>query len=186
MVKKQKQTNTHASVFAVPTLLKAHVFLGVLYILQLVLYDASKIIAPDITKYRWIGVSIFLILIATVYYIYSLNTTNQKLQKVLLLFVSAVDIAFAAQNVYLTRGMASKAVLLFLLALVAAAFLRHLPTLLFVATVAAFVYISTAVSYFVNFFNEGYKVELYGEIGFYAGLFYVFAYALWALVKPKA
>ena len=81
--------------------------------------------------------------------------------------------------------MASRAVFLFVIPLIVIALLMSLSALLLTATICVAVYITTTVSYFVNNFNEGYKVELYGEVGFYSAMFYVVAYLLWAVVKNR-
>jgi len=156
-----------------------------LYLIQLILFDASKLVAPDIVKQRWVCVAAFVVACAIIAYLVKINPKKVKFHKILIFALITVDIAFAAFNVYISRGMASRAVMLFVVPLMVAALLMSLSALLLTATVCAAVYIATAVSYFVNNFNEGYKVELYGEVGFYAAMFFVVAYLLWAVVKNR-
>ena len=43
-----------------------------------------------------------------------------------------------------------------------------------------------AVKYFVDFFNEGYKAELYIEVGFYAAMFFVLAALLSTILRFRS
>lgn len=167
------------------TAVKAHFLLAGAYIAQLILFDASKLIPPEVVKERWLSVALFVVAIALIGYLVKINPYRTKLHRILILVLATIDMAFASHNVYLTRGMASRAVVLFIVPLCVVALLMSLSALLMTATVCAAVYITTCVSYFVNNFNEGYKVELYGEVGLYSASFYVFAYLLWAVVKNR-
>lgn len=156
-----------------------------IYIAQLILFDASKLIPPDIVKERWLSVACLTIACAFIAYLAKINPKNNNLHKLLVFGLASIDTIFAAHNVYMTRGMASRAVVLFILPLIVIAMLMSLSALLLTATICVAVYITTAVSYFVNNFNEGYKVELYGEVGFYSAMMYVVAFLLWAVIKNR-
>lgn len=186
MVKKLTKNKLEKNIYKnFTTLLKAHfLFLG-FYIAQIILFDAGKLIPPNITQERWVAASLFAVICAGVFYVLTLNKQQYNFQQLLVFIIAFADIAFAAFNVYITRGMASKAVFFFILAFATIALLRNLAALLFVATISAAVYISTAVSYFVNNFNEGYKIELYGEVGLYAACMYAVAYLFWAVARDS-
>lgn len=172
-------------IFGLMTSIKAHFMLIAIYIAQLVLFDASKLIPPETVKERWISVASLAVFCALIAYLTRINPRNNNLHKGLIFALATVDTVFAAHNVYMTRGMASRAVLLFVIPLIVIAMLMSLSALLLTATICVAVYITTAVSYFVNNFNEGYKVELYGEVGFYSAMLYVVAFLLWAVVKNR-
>lgn len=181
MVKKTAVTYN----FGLLTSIKAHFMLVAIYIVQLILFDSSKLITPEVVKQRWVSVALLAVACALIAYLVQINPKNLKLHKILIFVLAGVDVAFAAYNVYISRGMASRAVFLFIVPMAVVAMLMSLSALLLTATICAAVYITTAVSYFVNNFNEGYKVELYGEVGFYSAMFYVVAYLLWAIVKNR-
>ena len=171
--------------FGLMTAIKAHFMLIAIYITQLILFDSSKLIAPEIVKERWISIALLAVACALIAYLVQINPKNIRLHKVLIFVLASVDMAFASHNVYISRGMASRAVFLFVIPLIVIALLMSLSALLLTATICVAVYITTTVSYFVNNFNDGYKVELYGEVGFYSAMFYVVAYLLWAVVKNR-
>lgn len=181
MVKKYLTTYN----FGLITAIKAHFMLIAIYIAQLILFDSSKLIAPEIVKERWISIALLTVSCALIAYLVNINPKNIQLHRILIFVLATADIAFASHNVYISRGMASRAVFLFVIPMMVVALLMSLSALLLTATICAAVYITTTVSYFVNNFNEGYKVELYGEIGFYSAMFYVVAYLLWAIVKNR-
>jgi Na+/proline symporter len=53
------------------------------------------------------------------------------------------------------------------------------------ATLAAAAYSLTAVWYYVANPSEGYRIELYGEVGFYSALFFIVAALLWDIMRSK-
>jgi hypothetical protein len=81
--------------------------------------------------------------------------------------------------------MASRAVFLFALPILVAACLHRWGMIQLTAILSVVAYIVTAIAYFVLNFNEGYKIELYGEIGFYSALILAFGSMVWALVRSK-
>lgn len=99
--------------------------------------------------------------------------------------IIVADIAFATFNVYTQRGYASKAVLLYIIPIVVATALAKRSSILATALLVIAAYTTTAISYFVLNFNEGYMAELYGEIGFYSGVFLLIATLLWSTSHKK-
>jgi hypothetical protein len=158
------------------------VFVG-LFIAQTVIYDAWKLIAPNAVMNRWIASTLLLVLTTIVWYIAKNKISSIVTCKVLVWSLILADIATASFNVYTQRGMASRAVVLYVVAIVIAAVLRSRSALFATAALCVAAYTSTAIAYFVLHFNEGYKIELYGEVGFYSALFFVFAALLWAIVR---
>jgi heme/copper-type cytochrome/quinol oxidase subunit 4 len=91
----------------------------------------------------------------------------------------------ASFNVYVQRGMASRAVALYAIPLVVSTVLMSRAALLTTAALCVAAYTTTAVSYFVLNFNEGYKIELYGEITSYSVYFVILAALLWVSIRHK-
>ncbi len=162
-----------------------HYLLAVASIGQLVIFDAGKLIPPEVVLQRWVASGLFVGLITVIWYVSRNRSGQEATLKKLLAGLVAIDIAFASFAVYTQRGMASRAVALYAIAIIVAAAINRRSALIASAILSAAAYITTCVSYFVLHFNEGYKLELYGETGFYAVCMILFALTLWAVVKPE-
>lgn len=162
-----------------------HLVFVIIYVAQIIAFDASKLITPEVLAQRWLAAGGLAIVSATVWYLARSKVTSTLNYKLLTWLLIIADLAFASFNVYTQRGMASRAVLLFLIPIVVATILHSRIALFTTAIMAAVIYTTTAILYFVNFFNEGYKIELYGEVLFYSSLFFVVAGLLWAALKSK-
>jgi hypothetical protein len=79
--------------------------------------------------------------------------------------------------------MASRAVLLYIVPIVVSAVLLSRVAVLMTAALATSAYVLTAIKYFVDYFNEGYKAELYTEVGFYCAMFFVVAALLATIIR---
>ena len=179
MAKIDKTNQTRLKINSIAIL---HIFLGLVLISQLIAFDAAKLMTPEAVMKRWIVVAGFIVVAATVWYVSRLNNHNFYQHKIVWLLCLA-DLILASFMVYTTRGMASKAVLLFVLPILVAATTAKKGVILFSGIISAIVYSSVVVAYFVINFNEGYKIELYGEIGFYAAFLLIFAMATYKLTK---
>lgn len=160
-----------------------HFILVLAYVVQLIAYHAGNLITPDILLRRWIASALLFACLTAIWY--AARDGNQTLatSKRLVLSLILLDTAFASFNVYIQRGMASRAVLLFALPILVSALLRRRSALLATAALCAVAYSTTAISYFVLNFNEGYKIELYGEISFYCVMFFLLALMCWPLIR---
>jgi hypothetical protein len=164
---------------------KLHFLLALAYVVQIVAYDAAKLITPDVVLNRWYAIAALTGIAVAVWYLARTQATSTNNYKGLAWLLILSDIAFAAFNVYTQRGMASRAVLLFVIPIVVSAALLSRVSLFATAILAVAAYTTVAVAYFVHFFNEGYKIELYGEIFFYSALLLIIAGLLWAVVRAK-
>ncbi len=162
---------------------KAHFVLIAGFIAQTIIYDASKLITPEIVLERWFIISGLLIINGLIWYVCKSKAGNSLVYKSLLSLMVISDILVASYFVYGTRGMASKAVMLYVIPLMISGLTRSRSAIFTTAILSIAAYSLTAISYFVINFNEGYKVELYGEIGFYSFLMLVFAGLLTKLLK---
>lgn len=160
-----------------------HFVLALGYAIQIMLYDASRVITPQVVWWRWIAVGSLLAASALVWYLAHNQNNDIPTYKRLTFLLVCSDIAFACFNVYTQRGMASRAVALFALAIASAAILLSRAALFTAAIMSAAAYAVTSVTYFTLNFNEGYKAELYGEIIFYSFSFIVLAGLLSTLVR---
>lgn len=183
----KKYTNTSEIKFkkSLVGITKIHfVFVG-LVIAQTILYHASQVITPEFVLKRWIAASLLLITVGIIWYIAKIQAGSLNLLKSLLIVLITSDIIFASFSVYMTRGMASREVFLYILPIVMAGLLLSRVALFATAIFCIAAYSLTAISYFVNYFNEGYSAELYGEIGFYSAMFLIVAGLLTTILHAK-
>lgn len=151
-------------------------------VIQIIIYDAAHLVTPTVILRRWIAT---LMLLSVVTYVWYKARTHAEHYKSLLFTLLVADIGIASFNVYVQRGMASRAVMLFAIPILVSAVLAKRTVIMTTAVACIIAYTGTAISYFVLNFNEGYKVELYGETGFYSAIFLILALLLWSLIKPK-
>lgn len=156
-----------------------------LFVVQTIVFHASKVITPDIVMRRWIAAAGLLVAATIVWYFAKNKVTSTAGFKATIYALILADIAFAAFNVYTQRGYASKAVALFVIPIFVSAILASRSALFATALLSVAAYSTTAIMYFVLNFNEGYMSELYGEIGFYSTLFLLLAGLLWTLVRKR-
>jgi hypothetical protein len=164
---------------------RLHYLYIIAIVTQLILYDAGKLIEPIVVLRRWAVLALLIFVVAVVWYwVQKKNTSQSTLQKLAFMLI-ATDIFVASFHVYIQRGMASKAVLLFVIPLIVAACLQRKSALIATSLICIAVYSLTAVAYFVLNFNEGYKLELYGEVGFYSAILLLISFALWIVARPN-
>lgn len=152
---------------------------------QVIVYDSWKLITPESVLQRWIMVAVALIAVTVIWYLAHSFDKQPTIYKKLLFALVVLDISIASFSVYTQRGMASRAVLLFLIPIIISAATLTRPAIFATAVICVAAYTTSAVSYFVLHFNEGYKIELYGEVGFYSLMFLLVAALLGNLVRFK-
>lgn len=162
---------------------RLHFLLAVFFGVQLFVYDASKLLTADAVMRRWIVIAIFLAGNAGIWYLAHNKQNDIATFKRLIFGLIALDIFVASFAIYSQRGMASRGVMLYALPIVVSSILLSPSAIFTTAIISAASYIATAVSYFVLNFNEGYKVELYGEVFFYSACFILLAGLLSVVVR---
>lgn len=159
-------------------------FVGLLCV-QIVLYDASKLITPQQVMQRMIVTALLLVAVTIIWLLAHNRANATNYFKHLISALIIADIFVASTIVYLTRGMASRGVLLYLVPIIVSAVLLSRTAIFATAIVCIAAYTVAAISYFVLNFNEGYKVELYGEVSFYAATFLIAAALLSVFIRFK-
>lgn len=171
------------------TLLKItriHFIFAALLAVQIVIYDAWKLLAPESVLQRWISVAVLATITTFVWFLLRTRRLTSDFHSQLAAFLLILtDIGVASFHVYSQRGMASRAVMMYIIPLLVAGVLLSRSAIYATAALSVIAYVITAVSYFVLNFNEGYKIELYGEVGFYSCLIFIIAAMLWVLTKNK-
>lgn len=178
---KREHSNSRSNLIRIA---KLHMALATVLAVQIIIYDAGKLITPEAVLKRWIFTGVLAFSAVVVWYLARLNDTRTVIRN-LVWYLIAVDIIFASFSVYTQRGMASRAVLLFILPILVSSVLHRWGVIFLTAVLSVITYIVTAVAYFVLNFNEGYKLELYGEILFYSAVMLIIARIIWTLVRNK-
>lgn len=180
---KDRLARLQASIVSVS---RVHFAFVLLAALQIMIYDAWKLVTPEYVLWRWVAVVLLLVVVTAVWYLAKVVSSQSLTLYTGFVFVLIVaDITFASFSVYMQRGMASRAVALYAIPIIVSTILLSRAALFATALLCIAAYVLTAVSYFVLNFNEGYKIELYGEVGFYSALFLLLAALLWAVIRPK-
>lgn len=145
------------------------------YLLSVVIFDSWNLITHEAVMQRWTAAGALLVINTIVWYLCRAKLKNENIYKILMIILLISDIAFAATNVYWQRGMASKAVMLFVVPVIAAGLTKSRSLLLATTAVSSAVYSIAAVRYFFENYGQGYRVELYGEVFFYSAMLFVVA-----------
>lgn len=164
---------------------RAHFLFVALFGLQIMIYDAWKLIDPETVMRRWLVAMALFVVTIVVWYLARGKVSNEAFYKRLVFGLVVADIMAASFNVYTQRGMASRAVALYAVPIIVSAVLATRSALFAAAMLSVAAYVATTISYFVLNFNEGYKIELYGEVSFYAVILLVLAELLWTVIRVK-
>lgn len=163
----------------------AHFLLVIALAAQNIAFHSGNLLAPELILNRWVAAAGLLVVTSVVWYLAHFKVGGLTLSKVLVFVIILADIAAISYNVYATRGMASLGVALYAIPIAVSAILYSRSALFMTATVCAAAYTTTSVTYFTVFFNEGYKVQLYGETLFYSAAFFLQAALLWILIRTN-
>ena len=159
-------------------LTRVHFFYGLVYIVSIIIADAGNLIENEQAAKRWTAVGSLLVVNTIIWYLCRAKIKSDLFYKILLIFLLACHIVFAATNVFWQRGMASKAVALFFVPIISAGLARSRSLVLATASVSAVAYSMASARYFYMNYGQGYTVELYGEMFFYSSLFFVVAFLM--------
>lgn len=163
---------------------RAHFAFIAAYMISIVVFDSWNLYTHEAVSNRWSLAGALLVLNTVVWYVGRMKFSSPSVYVNSVLLLIAADIIFSGMNVYWERGLASKSVILFVVSLITAATLRSRSTLLAASALATAAYSTAAVRYFYQHYGESFRVELYGYISFYCGLFFVLAWLLWVIVRP--
>lgn len=162
---------------------RIHFVFVAVYAAYTIAADATHLITPEFVLQRWSMNAALLASIGVIWYLARNNVRSSNYYRLLLYVVILLDIAMATFNVYTQRGMAARAVMLFGIPIVVSALLLSRTALFLTAALSTAAYSLAAVKYFVDFFNEGYKAELYIEVGFYCAVFFILAAVLSVVIR---
>jgi len=161
-----------------------HLVFSVIYAASLIAFDAWNLITPEAIVQRWMVVA-FLGVVSTLVW-YFPKSTSKKVYKWLAYDLILAGIVFASFNVFTQRGVASKAVILYLFPIIAAAVILSRTAAIATTIISSAIYFAVTVRYFYNFPGEALKVELYAETALYIAILFVIMFLTLKLRKGKS
>lgn len=164
-------------------LARVHFLFVFIYAVWIIASDAWHLITPQLVLQNWTVATALLAATAVIWYLARNKVSSTMYYRTLIYCLILFDIFVAGFNIYTQRGMASRAVMLFGIPIVSSAILLNRAAIYTTACLSTATYIFAAVRYFVLNFNEGYKVELYAEVGLYCAVFFVLAAILSILIR---
>ena len=150
-------------------------FIG-FFALSIIVFDSGNLITREAVVDRWTIVTALLIVNTIVWYVASREVI--KRQDILVAVLTITLLIIAGCMTYWERGMASTSTILYALPLLTVATLKNRHALLATATLAIGTYSFAAVKYFNDFFNEGFRIQLWGTIIIVSGTILTIAWLI--------
>lgn len=166
-------------------LTKIHLYIGVAFVVSLLVFDAWKLITPDSSLLQWLMALVFITVSVLVWIAGRFNEPATHYYTRLVYYLIVLDIVWASFEVYTQRGMSSRAVMLYALPIATAAAFKNRRTLIWTSILSILSYALSAIWYFRAYPSEGYKVELYGTIGFYGAMLAGLALIARVISRPR-
>lgn len=154
---------------------RVHFLYILAYVASIIIFDSWNLLSHEAVAQRWTAAGALMIVNIVAWYLCRAKLKSEAFYKGVLIVLLLCDIAFAAINVYWTRGMASKYAVLFLVPIISAGLARSRSLLTAVTALSAATYSMTIARYFYDNYGQGVKAELYGEIVFFSALFFIVA-----------
>jgi len=148
-------------------------FIG-FFALSIVIFDSGNLITKEAVVDRWSLLSMLFVANTVAWFIGSEPSKNNRALLTYMLSLSLI--AFAGFMTYWERGMASSSTIFYILPILVIANLKNRHAVMTVASLCVGTYAFSAVKYFNDYFNEGYRVQLWGNIVLYSGSILVCAW----------
>jgi hypothetical protein len=142
--------------------------------ISIIVFDSGNLITREATNQRWMLLTILFGANTTAWFLGSLP----ELKKPVTYGLSLVLVGVAGFMTYWERGMASTSTILYILPLLVVATLKNRHALQAMAALCAGTYAFAAVRYFNDYFNEGYRIQLWGNLLQYIGIIFVSAWLI--------
>jgi len=143
-------------------------FLAV-FAIFIIIFDGGNVLTREAVYHRWVFEAL-LFVVFTLFWV-AVKKAGQKTIFAALILCVLAELALAGFMTYWERGMASTSTVLYMLPIASIALTRSRTYTVAASLLASATYIFASTKYFYDFFNEGYRVQLYGEIFFYSALF---------------
>lgn len=153
-------------------------FIG-LAALTIIVIDSGNLIPREAVIDRWAALSVLLIINTLVWYFSSKESRNSV--GILTALMALSCLVFAGYTTYWERGMASTSTILYVIPLLIIATLKSRHALLAMATLAVGTHSLAAVKYFNDYFNEGYRIQLWSNLLLIGGSIFIVTWLIMIL-----
>lgn len=160
------------------------VFLGI-YGLSVIIYQAWRLIPPDMLRSRWILLTVALAVNTTLWFFSRYRKLADLYYQGIIFLQVCMYLAISTYTIYAERGMSSNAIILYSIPLAITAMTYSGKALFACASLCSFAYAAAAITYFNDYPSEGYKVELWGGIVFYSLILFLLSMLLWINIRSK-
>ena len=138
-------------------------FFIAIYMLSIIIFDSGNLITREAIIQRWTIATLLLLVNTAVWF--SASQKSPVIAKTLPVpLLAAVLLIFAGFTTYWERGMASTSTIFYALPILVIALSKNRHALQAFAILSAGTYAFASVKYFNDYFNEGYRVQLWGTI----------------------
>lgn len=155
------------------------------FLAQTIIFDTWNLYTHQAVAQLWTAGGLLLAINVLVWFAARMNKPNYWYYITVLLILIAVDIIFASYIVWWQRGLYSKAVVLYLVPIISAAATRSRSILLTTTTLSVAAYSTISVRYFFQNYGLGYRVELWGTVGFFSAMLFVLTFLLLVIIRPS-
>lgn len=166
-------------------LVRAHLGYITVFSVAIIIFDAWNLITTEVILERWIIAAVMAFVTSAIWYASRQRSNSSLYYKILIIGFIVLDLYVATYSVYAQRGIASRSVFLFVIPIIVSALLMSRAAIFATATIASAAYVLVSVRYFYLNPGQAYKVELYGELAYYIGMFYVVAAMLWVVAYSQ-
>lgn len=142
------------------------------FAVYIIIFDGGNVLTREAIYHRWMFVAVLLI-VFSLFWMATKKATSRNLIIGALLLCVLAELALAGFTTYWERGMASMSTVLYIVPIASMALSRSRTYTVGTALLASAAYTFASTKYFYDRFNEGYRVQLYGEIFFYSVVFLV-------------
>ena len=138
-------------------------FFVIMYMISIVIFDSGNLITRESIINRWTIATILLIINTFVWFI-AVQKIPTNTKTITIYLLTATLLIFAGLSTYWERGMASTTTIFYILPILVIAILKNRHALLATTILSIGIYAFATVKYFNDYFNEGYRVQLWGTI----------------------
>jgi hypothetical protein len=156
-------------------LAKIQFSLVAVFAVYIIIFDSGNVLTREAVYHHWI-LEALLLAISSLFWVCT-KKAPARVTFVVLLVCIAMQLVLAGYSTYWERGMASMSTILYALPIASMALSGSRTYTVGTSLFAAAVYITACTKYFYDYFNEGYRVQLYGQLFFFSALFLLLGWA---------
>lgn len=161
---KKKNNKTSDSVkLSITRATRTIYFFIAFFIISIVIFDSWNLLTREAIIDRWTIATMLLIINTFVWFGVSQKWPLSVMKLPIGLLAGAL-VVFAGFMTYWERGMASTSTIMYALPILVIAMAKDRHALIATAVLSAGTYSLASVKYFNDFFNEGYRIQLWGTI----------------------